>query len=161
MRKSSFWALAGFGGLCALTALVGGRVTRRNMSWYDKLDKPSFQPPRWLFGPVWTTLYGLMSLSALRVWRTPPSPARRRALGLWGGQLAANAAWSPLFFGAHRPRAALADMAAMGAGVAGYVNEARKVDSLAAWMMAPYLAWLGVAGALNTAIIRKNPRLHG
>ena len=153
MARRSFWVLAGLGGLTALVALVGGRTTVRNKTWY--------RSPESLFGPVWTALYGLMSVSAWRVWRQPPSPARSRALGWWAAQLAANGAWSPLFFGAHRPRAAMADMVALGVGVAAYANEARKVDRAAAWMMVPYLAWLGFAGTLNAAIIRRNPQLRG
>ncbi len=156
-QKSSWLSLAGFGALTAVTAAVGGQVTARNKEWYRALDKPSFQPPEWVFGPVWTGLYALMSVSAMRVWKAPSSPARTRALALWGIQLAANAAWSPLFFGAHKPKLALADMAVMVASVVAYTNEARKVDKSAAWMMAPYLAWLGFAGLLNEEVVRRNP----
>ena len=161
MKRSSSWALLGLGGLTAVVALVGGRTTARNKRWYRTLAKPRYQPPEWLFGPVWTALYALMSVSAWRILEAPPSPRRTRALGWWAAQLAANGAWSPLFFGAHRPRAAMADLVALGAGVTAYANEARKVDRAAAWMMAPYLAWLGFAGALNAGIIARNPRLRG
>jgi tryptophan-rich sensory protein len=114
-----------------------------------------------VFGPVWTTLYGLMSVSAYRVFRGPASPERTRALRLWWGQLALNGAWSPLFFGARRPRLALGDLVGLTLGVAEYTASARKVDRAAAWLMAPYLAWLGYAGWLNLGIIRRNPRLAG
>jgi len=155
-KKSSWLATAGFSALSAAAAAIGGRITTRNMGWYRGLDKPAFQPPEWVFGPVWTGLYTLMSLSAARIYKAEPSPARTRALTLWGIQLAANAAWSPLFFGAHKPKLAMADMAIMVASVIAYTNEARKVDKSAAWMMAPYLAWLGFAGLLNEEVIRRN-----
>ena len=160
-RPSSWLALLGFGGACAAAALVGAAVTRRNLGWYRTLKKPPFQPSERVFGPVWSALYALMSASAWRVWKSPDSPARSRALGLWGGQLVANAAWSPLFFGAHRPRAALADLGLLTGTAAAYAREAGVVDRAAGWMMAPYLVWCGFAGLLNEEIVRRNPRLRG
>jgi translocator protein len=157
MARRSLWALAGFCGACAATALLGARATLRNKRWYRTLKKPAFTPPDSLFGPVWTALYALMSISAYRVWRAPPSTERSRALGLWGAQLAANAAWSPLFFGAHRPRAALADLTLLLSAVGLYSSQARRVDAPAAWMMVPYLAWAGFATVLNGEIVRRNP----
>jgi tryptophan-rich sensory protein len=105
---------------------------------------------------VWTVLYGVMSVSAWRVWNRPAGPARSWALLLWGAQLAFNAAWSPLFFGQHRKRAALADLLALGASLTAYTAVARKVDRPAAWMMAPYLGWVGFAGLLNEELVRLN-----
>ena len=156
MKRSWWKALGGFVGAVAAAAVVGGVATTRNQDWYRSLRKPPFNPPDWLFGPAWTTLYALMATSAYRVWRAPPSPERSRALGLWGAQLALNAAWSPLFFGAHRPRAALVDLALLVVGICAYANEARKVDAPAAWMMAPYGAWCAFAGLLNEEIVRLN-----
>ncbi len=160
-RSSRLW-LALFAGATALAAGLGASATRRGRGvWYRALSKPAGQPPPRVFGPVWTTLYGLMSVSAYRVFRAPPSPERSRALGLWWGQLALNGAWSPLFFGAHRARLALADLALLTAAVADYTRRAARVDRPAAWLMAPYLGWLGYAGWLNLGIVRKNPRLGG
>jgi benzodiazapine receptor len=157
----SAWRSAGalglFTGLVALAAAVGARVTGSGTSrWYRQLNKPPFQPPPALFGPVWTGLYALMVWSAFRVWGRPSSPARSRALRAWTGQLALNGAWSPLFFGAHRPKAALADLALLGPAVAVYTRRAADVDRGAAWMMAPYLGWLGFATLLNEEIVRRN-----
>jgi len=142
----------------AAVAVSGAGVTRRGRGlWYRRLRKPSYNPPAWLFGPVWTALYGLMSWSAYRIWKKPDSPGRTRALQIWTTQLALNGMWSPLFFGRHAPRAALADLAAMWLAIAAYIREAARLDRLAAGLMAPYLGWVTFAGALNAGIVRRNP----
>lgn len=143
----------------ATAAALGSLGTNRSVrsNWYRSLRKPSFQPPSGAFGPVWTALYVLMTASAYRVWRAPPSPARTRALALWGTQLALNAAWSWLFFGARKPAASLAELIALFATITSYANEARKVDPIAAWLIAPYLGWTAFAGLINEEIVRRNP----
>ena len=157
LRAESLAALGTFGALSAGAAVLGARVTSSRQPWYRLLRKPPFQPPPWVFGPVWTVLYGLMSASAWRVWNRPAGPRRSWALALWGVQLGFNALWSPLFFGKHRPRAALVDIAALGASLVAYTALARRVDRGAAWMMVPYLGWVGFATALNEEIVRRNP----
>jgi benzodiazapine receptor len=158
-RRSKLW-LALFLGATAIAANAGRRSTGKGRGfWYRTLLKPKGQPPAKVFGPVWTTLYGLMSLSAYRVFRAPASPQRSRALRLWWTQLALNGAWSPLFFGARRPRLAMVDLAGLGGSLAGYTRAASKVDPPAAWLMAPYLAWVGYAAYLNAGIIGRNPRV--
>lgn len=124
--------------------------------WFRKLDKPAFQPPNWIFAPVWTVLYGAIAYSGWRVWRNADSPERTRALGLWAAQLALNGAWTPLFFGARKPAIALADLAALDGVTSAYLASAAKVDRAAAVAVAPYLGWIGFATALNTAIVAKN-----
>ncbi|ATB35474.1 TspO/MBR family protein [Cystobacter fuscus] len=158
LRNESLAALGTFGALTAGAALLGARSSSSTQAWYRSLRKPRFQPPAWVFGPAWTTLYGLMSLSAWRVWNRPAGPRRSWALALWGVQLGFNALWSPLFFAKHRPRTALLDIAALGVSLAAYTGAARQVDRGAAWMMVPYLAWVGFASALNEEIVRLNPR---
>ena len=154
--RSIFW-LGLFVGATALAAGLGAGATKRGRgAWYRALRKPAGQPPPAVFGPVWTGLYGLMSVSAYRVFRAPPSRERSRALALWWGQLALNGAWSPLFFGAHRPRLALADLVGLTAAAAAYTRKAAQVDRPAGWLMAPYLGWLGFAGWLNLGIVRRN-----
>ena len=161
-KPRSLLALAVFAGATVAVAAIGARATRRGRgAWYRLLSKPAGQPPPQLFAPVWTTLYGLMALSAHRIFKAHPSRDRDRALRLWWGQLILNGAWSPLFFGAHRARLALVDLAGLTAAVGGYAHRASKVDRLAAWLMAPYLGWLGYAGWLNLGIVRRNPRLAG
>ncbi len=146
-----------FLGATAAVALIGARVTMRGRrTWYRLLRKPSFNPPSRVFGPVWTALYGLMSWSAYRIWKLPESPERTHALRIWGTQLALNGLWTPLFFGKHAPRAALLDLAAMTTAIVAYIKAAAKLDRLAGALMAPYLGWVGFAGILNGAIIRRN-----
>lgn len=157
--KRSRWWLGLFAGATVVAARAGSRFVRPRSPWYRALSKPAGQPPPWLFAPVWATLYGLMSLSAYRVYRTRRSPERTRALSLWWSQLAGNAAWTPLFFGARRGRLALTDLVGTVAATGAYAYQAHKVDRPAAWMMAPYLGWLGYASYLNGALVAKNPRL--
>jgi tryptophan-rich sensory protein len=160
-RLPSSLALAGFGALTAGAAALGARTSgsARIRPWYRALSKPRWQPPASAFPPVWTTLYGLMSLSAWRVWKREIGPGRRSALRWWGAQLALNAAWSPLFFGLRRPRLALADAVLLALAVGGYARASRRVDRSAAWLVVPYLAWSGFAAVLNAEIVRRNPRL--
>jgi tryptophan-rich sensory protein len=162
MKSSWLLPALGFGALTAGAAVLGGLATRKsvNSPWYRVfLRKPPYQPPRQAFGPVWSALYTTIAASGARVWRGAPGPARTRALALWGTQLALNAGWSAVFFGARRPRAALVEIGALLASIAGYAAAARKVDRPAAWLVAPYAAWTAFAAVLNAGIVRRNPQL--
>lgn len=154
MKKGSLLALAAIVGSTALAAAGGARMERR---WYARLKKPALTPPGIVFPIVWTALYTLQAVSAFRVWRAPKSPARTKALALWGTQLAFNGAWSPIFFRAHSPRFAFANILALDGALAAYVQTASKVDRPAAWLASPYLAWVGFATYLNEEIVRLNP----
>jgi benzodiazapine receptor len=157
-RLRSALALLGFAGLTSAAASIGARATIKGKGlWYRALDKPPFTPPDWLFGPVWSVLYAMMTISAWRVYRKEPSTARSVALGLWAGQLGLNAAWSVLFFGEHKKAAALVDLGLLMGSIGGYMVAAKKVDRTAAFLMLPYLGWCGFAGALNEEIVRRNP----
>jgi tryptophan-rich sensory protein len=156
-RRRTRFGLFRFVAATAAVALMGARVSKRGGgAWYRLLRKPRFNPPARAFGPVWTTLYGLMSWSAYRIWKLPDSPERTRALRIWGTQLALNGLWTPLFFGKHAPRAALLDLATMTTAIVAYIKTAAKLDRVAGLLMAPYLGWVGFAGILNGAIIRRN-----
>lgn len=151
-------ALAGFGLATAGAAWYGARYSRnaKRDSWYRDLDKPSFTPPDKAFPVVWTTLYALIAWSGWRVWSAAPSRQRTAALRLWMSQLAANAKWSRLFFGQHRPSLALADSIALEGMILSYMNAARKVDRGAANAFIPYAAWVAFATVLNSEIARRN-----
>lgn len=156
MQKSLAIGLIGVATL--LTAATGARATARGKPWYRLLRTSSWNPPDAAFGPVWTGLYAASALSAARVVRAEPSPVRTRALALWGAQQALNAAWSPLFFGQRRPRAALIDLGLLWGTLGGYLTQARKLDRVAAALVLPYLAWVSFAGFLNRQVVSKNPR---
>ncbi len=155
----SWLALAGFGLATAGAAWYGARYSRNGSrdNWYRNLDKPSFTPPDKVFPVVWTSLYVLMAWSGWRIWNAAPSRERNRALRLWVSQLAANAQWSKLFFGQHRPTLALADVLALEGTIASYIAAARKVDRAAANAFIPYGAWVAFATVLNAEIARRNP----
>jgi translocator protein len=133
------------------------RGTFRNVQeQYMALKQPPFRPPPWVFAPAWSTLYMMMGYAAHRVWTigmSNMSPATveytRRGATLYTIQLGLNLIWMPLFFGLGRPIEAMVDIVAL-TGTVGYMTYLwNKVDSTAAWMMAPYLAWLGFATYLT------------
>jgi translocator protein len=151
--------LLGFGALTAAAAALGTLATRRSVdsAWYNAtLKKPPFQPPREVFAPVWTALYAMMTTSVARLYEAHPSRERTRALALWGAQLALNAGWSAIFFGARRPKLALTEIIVLVAAIGAYIHQAREVDRRAAQWMLPYLGWAMFATLLNEEIVRRN-----
>jgi translocator protein len=136
---------------------IGSVVTLSKIpTWYAALQKPWFNPPPGVFGPVWTLLYILMAVAAWRVWQNPASPERHRALVGWGVQLVLNAVWSPVFFGLEQPLFALAVIVALLITLAATVMRFLSVDRLSGWMLMPYLAWVAFASVLNGAIVVLN-----
>ncbi len=124
--------------------------------WYSTLSKPAWNPPAWLFGPVWTFLYAAMAVAAWLVWRRGGWCAQRRPLVLFLVQLALNALWTPLFFGLHRPDLAFAEIVLLWLAIVATVRAFARVRPAAAWLLAPYLAWVSFASVLNFAIWRLN-----
>lgn len=160
-RRSGSWrkwlALGLLLGLVFAISALGAFITLPKIpGWYGDLTKPSFNPPPWLFGPVWTILYVLMALAAWRIWLRPASEARSTGLSWFYIQLALNAAWSPVFFGLQQPRLALAVIVGLLASLAFAVFRFFSIDRLAGWMLVPYLAWVGFASVLNGAIVVLN-----
>ena len=145
--------------LIALAAgAIGGWATASSVTtWYVGLNKPSFNPPNFLFAPVWTTLYVLMALAAWRVWRGPShGGARRGALVLYVVQLMLNLAWSLIFFGARQPGWALIEVAALLTAVVATAAAFWRLDRPAGLMLVPYAAWVSFASLLNFEIWRLN-----
>lgn len=144
--------------LCVGIGAVQGIVTRPQIAgWYSELAKPSWTPPSSVFPVVWTTLYIMMAVALWRLWeKVAPSPARNRAITLFLIQLALNAAWSPLFFGAHAVRAALIEIVVLAIAIALTIMASARVDRIAAWLLAPYLAWVAYATTLNAGIVWMN-----
>ncbi|HEX5398105.1 MAG TPA: TspO/MBR family protein [Verrucomicrobiae bacterium] len=125
-------------------------------AWYASLNKPAWNPPGWVFGPVWTVLYTMMAVAAWLVWKRGGFIAQRRPLTLFLVQLALNAAWTPLFFGLHRTGAAFAEIVLLWLAIAATLVSFRTVSHVAAWLLAPYLAWVSFAAALTFALWRLN-----
>lgn len=140
--------------LSALVATVGGLAGGAGVrTWYLALERPPLSPPGWVFGPVWTVLYTLMAVAAWRVWRRVGVD---RAVVLYLAQLVVNAAWSGLFFGLRRMDLALVDIVALDALVIATIVTFARRDRVAAWMLAPYLAWISFATYLNAAFLALN-----
>ena len=124
--------------------------------WYAALKKPAWNPPGWVFAPVWTTLYTMMAVAAWLVWQRGGFAAQRRPLGLFLAQLALNALWTPLFFGWHLPGLAFAEIVLLWLAIAATLIAFRPVSRVAAWLLAPYLAWVSFASFLNFTLWRLN-----
>jgi translocator protein len=143
--------LVGWLALCFGAAAVGARF--RPGPWYAALRKPAWNPPNWIFAPVWTVLYALMATAVWLVWR---QAGVAPALALFLGQLALNAAWTWLFFGLRRPGLALAEIAALWLALVATALAFGAIRPLAGLLLLPYLAWVTFAGALNAALWRRN-----
>lgn len=121
--------------------------------WYAGLVKPSFNPPDWIFAPVWTTLYIMIAVAGWRTWeRRFEGPAMQ----IWFGQLAVNFAWSPVFFSLHAIGLALVVIALMLALIIAFVAISWKRDRLSAWLFVPYVAWVAFASTLNASLFILN-----
>lgn len=129
-------------------AAIGGLTT--DTSIYAWMPRPSWAPPGWVFAPVWALLYLLMAVAAFLVWRARGGWSR--ALALYGVQLALNAAWTPIFFGLREPWIAFAEIVLLWLAVAATIIAFARVQKSAALLMAPYLAWMTFAAALNLRI---------
>jgi tryptophan-rich sensory protein len=124
--------------------------------WYAALKKPAWNPPGWIFGPVWTALYTMMAVAAWLVWRRGGWKEQRRPLLIFLSQLALNALWTPLFFGLHRPGVAFAEIVLLWLAIVATVAAFRPVNRGAAWLLVPYLAWVSFAAVLNGTLWRLN-----
>ncbi|MHA7648690.1 TspO/MBR family protein [Mycobacterium sp. ML4] len=138
-----------------LTAGVGG-LAANSAQQYGRLRQPSWAPPAWVFGPVWTTLYALMAVAAWLVWRGGPSSATRSALAAYAAQLVLNAAWTPLFFGLGWRGIALIDIAILWAVLLATVVLFFRRSAVAGWLLVPYLLWTTFALCLNLAVWQLN-----
>ena len=125
--------------------------------WYGGLERPSFQPPGWVFGAMWTALYSMLGIALAAILNAPFSTQRQLAIALFAAQLTLNFAWSPVFFGFHMIDLALALLIAMLLLATITANLFRRIRPVAGWLMLPYLAWLCLATALNYETGRLNP----
>ena len=117
--------------------------------WYANLEKPWFNPPGWIFGPVWSLLYVLIAVAGWRTWRRGPASLEMQ---LWFGQLALNFMWTPAFFGMHLPGLAFFVLAAMLLVIMLFIRRSWHADRVTAVLFLPYAVWVAFAGLLNVSI---------
>ncbi len=127
-------------------------------AWYYRLRKPSWQPPDWLFGPVWTTIFGLSAVAGAIAWHhAPDHQQRRRMLMFFAVNLILNALWSLLFFRLHRPDYALVEVAFLWLSIAGLMLLMWPYSRTSSGLLVPYIVWVSFAAFLNFTIVRLNP----
>ena len=149
-------ALALVGWLALCFAASASAVFVSTDGWFAQLNKPSWNPPSWVFGPVWTLLYLMMAVAAWLVWREGGWQRQKLALVLFVIQWGFNALWTPLFFGLHLTGLALADITILWLVLLITVKAFWQVRPLAGALLVPYLAWVSFATVLNFAIWRLN-----
>ncbi len=154
MADKRYAALAAFIVVSFLAAALGSAATTNGVTtWYTTIVKPTWNPPNWVFAPVWTTLYLLMSIAAWRAWRAAATPSEAtKTLWLYGAQLVLNALWSVLFFSLHRPDLALLEIVLFLALLITLFVRFARTDRLAAVLWSPYVAWVSFASFLNYTI---------
>jgi benzodiazapine receptor len=152
-------ALAAWIALCLCTGAVGAVAAAQARTFYAALDRPSWSPPGWVFGPVWTTLFVLMGTGAWTVWRERGWSGAQTALALFCMQLVLNALWSWLFFAWHRGGLAFAEVLLLALSIAATMVAFGQVRTAAALLLLPYLAWVSFASVLNYSLWRRNPTL--
>lgn len=146
----------------AIPLVVGGIsgffTVNSVQSWYLTINKPSWNPPSWVFGPVWTTLYVMMGIGLFLVWKADTSTELKKiAIALFAVQLLLNFFWSLIFFQQHQPGWALVDLIALWVFIVLTIFAFAQVNKTAAWLLVPYISWVSFAGILNYTIWRLNP----
>lgn len=139
--------------ICLIVQIIGSLWTRETvLTWYPTLIKPSWTPPAWIFGPVWSSLYLMIAVSGWLMYRTEYSQERSEALMLYGSQLALNFIWSFLFFSLRSPILGLIDIILLCLFTSLTIIKAWSVSRLASILLIPYLVWVLYATTLNAGI---------
>ncbi|MEA0762086.1 TspO/MBR family protein [Xanthomonas campestris pv. campestris] len=160
-KKAQWLGLVGWLVLCYLVAALGAAASIQAASFYAGLQRPGWAPPGWLFGPVWTVLYGMMAVSVWLIWRRGGWGGARGALSVFVLQLGLNGLWSWLFFAWHMGAWAFADIVALWLALVATIVTFARHSRGAAWLLVPYLLWVSFAAALNYAVWQLNPQLLG
>jgi translocator protein len=146
------WVLVAFLIVCFVAAGLGGLLTNPGLPWLATLQKPRLNPPDWVFGPVWTTLYTLMAISGWLVFRAQPSTSRTTALTLFAVQLVLNVAWSAIFFFLRQPGLALIEIVVLWGTIWSYAFFASRASHVASKLFVPYGLWVTFALYLNAGL---------
>ncbi len=143
---------------CELVGLISTPFTLAAIpAWYNTLNKPSFAPPNWIFGPVWTLLYAMMGVAFFLIWRLGLKKKKTKlAVKFFAAQLALNFIWTPVFFGLRAPFPALFIIAAMWGMIVLTILAFDRLSRPAAYLLLPYLMWVSFATILNGAIVVLN-----
>lgn len=153
-RHQGMTALFGLAGIVLLTFCApAAGMSSLPGAWYESLHKPAWNPPPWIFGPVWTFLYLVMAVAAWRVWKRTGWSV---PLWLYLVQLALNAAWTPVFFGAQAPGWALVVILLLWIAILTTMLSFLRFSMVSALMLVPYLAWVSFAAFLNFTLWRMN-----
>lgn len=156
-RGNELLGLVAFVALCLGISAIGGWITAESVgAWYRTLQKPVFNPPDWVFAPVWTVLYLMIAVAGWRVWRAHGMAGARAAMVAYAVQLALNLAWSFLFFGGRMIGVALTEIVLLLAAIIVNAVLFWRIDRVAGWLLAPYAAWVAFAGVLNLALWHLN-----
>lgn len=134
---------------------VAKDISKKSNGWYDSLKKPSWNPPRWVFGPAWTLLYLLMGMASYFVWKEG-GPNTVLPLSIYGLQLLINFSWTPIFFGAQRPDIALIIILVLWFMIITTMVLFYSITPIAMYLLVPYILWVTYASTLNAYIVYKN-----
>ncbi len=141
----------------AVGGIAGWLTVPEIAGWYAGLNKPSFNPPNYLFGPVWTTLYAMMGIAFFLIWKADANAGlKKTAMILFAVQLVLNFFWSLIFFNAHQVGWALVEIIVMWLFILLTIFSFGKISSLAAWLLVPYICWVSFATLLNAALWKLN-----
>ncbi|XP_050390104.2 translocator protein [Patella vulgata] len=142
-----------------LGGIAGGVITRKSIpNWYEHLNRPSWRPPNWAFGPVWTYLYSSMGYASYLVWRDGGGfdGEARLPLAVFGTQLALNWAWTPIFFGAKKLGLATIEIGALWGTILATIITFNPINKTASYLLIPYLGWVSLASCLTYSIWKNN-----
>ncbi len=159
MNLRPFFGLVGWLLVTFAAAAIGARASIDAGAFYGALTRPSWAPPAWLFGPVWSMLYLLMAISAWLIWRARGFAGAPAALALFVAQLVLNALWSWLFFVWHRGGLAFGEVLILWCAIVATAFSFWRINTLAGLLLVPYLAWVTFASALTYAVWQLNPDL--
>lgn len=142
-------------------AILGGLMTDLG-PWYYSLRQPPWKPPDWLFGPAWTVIFALTAIGGYRGWRCAPDQTKREwLLVLFAANAFLNVLWTLLFFGLHRPDWALYEVGLLWLSIVLLIMLLKSFASRLSWLLAPYIAWVSFAAALNLAVVKLNAPFSG
>ena len=158
-KKKQVYGLLAWLAVCYVVAATGAVASSQAGTFYAQLDRPYWAPPSWVFGPVWTILYGLMAIAAWRVWRDRESRLVRVALFFFVLQLLFNALWSWLFFGWQQGGLAFLDIVLLCGLIVVTLLRFWRISRLSGALLVPYFLWVAFASALNYSVWKLNPLL--